>query len=72
MDGRGRALDNIFIERLCGDPLGAVKYEEVYFNDYQTVTHGRERLASYFPFYNAERPHQALAYCTPTQVYFGA
>jgi len=68
MDGRGRALDNIFVERLWR----TVKYEEVYLNDYRTVTHGRERLADYFPFYNTERPHQALAYRTPSQVYFGA
>jgi putative transposase len=67
MDGRGRALDNIFVERLWR----TVKYEEVYLNDYQSVSHGRERLAGYFPFYNTERPHQALAYRTPTQVYFG-
>jgi putative transposase len=68
MDGRGRALDNIFVERLWR----TVKYEEVYRNDYRTVTHGRARLAGYFPFYNTERPHQALAYRTPSQVYFGA
>ncbi len=68
MDGRGRALDNIFVERLWR----TVKYEEVYPNDYQTVAFGRQRLATYFPFYNTERPHQALGYCTPAQVYFGS
>jgi putative transposase len=67
MDGRGRALDNIFVERLGR----TVKYEEVYPNDYQTVPFGRQRLASYFPFYNNERPHQALGYRTPAEVYFG-
>jgi putative transposase len=67
MDGRGRALDNIFVERLWR----TVKYEEVYLNDYQSVPLGRQRLANYFSFYNTERPHQALAYRTPAEVYFG-
>ena len=66
MDGRGRALDNIFVERLWR----TVKYEEVYLNDYSSVPIGRRRLADYFPFYNTERPHQALAYRTPAEVYF--
>ena len=66
MDGRGRALDNIFVERLWR----TVKYEEVYLNDYTSVAIGRERLGSYFPFYNTERPHQALDYRTPAEVYF--
>lgn len=66
MDGRGRALDNIFVERLWR----TVKYEEGYPNDYQTVLFGRQRLASYFPFYNTERPHQSLGYRTPADVYF--
>ena len=66
MDGKGRALDNIFIERLWR----TVKYEEVYLNDYSSVPLGRTRLGDYFPFYNTERPHQALAYRTPAEVYF--
>lgn len=65
MDGRGRALDNIFVERLWR----SVKYEEVYLNEYGSVPVGRRRLDAYFPFYNEERPHQALGYKTPAQVY---
>lgn len=64
-DGRGRALDNIFVERLWR----SVKYEEVYLHDYQTVTEAVSGLDHYFQFYNHERPHQALAYHTPAQVY---
>jgi putative transposase len=65
MDGRGRALDNIFVERLWR----TVKYEEVYLNDYTSVPIGRQRLGAYFPFYNTERIHQALDYQTPAAVY---
>lgn len=65
MDGRGRALDNIFVERLWR----TVKYEEVYLNDYASVPIGRQRLNAYFPFYNQKRPHQALGYRTPAKVY---
>lgn len=65
MDGRGRALDNIFVERLWR----TVKYEEVYLNDYASVPIGRQRLGAYFPFYNTERPHQGLGYRTPANVY---
>src|SRR2546423_1321544 len=64
-DGRGRALDNIFVERLWR----SVKYEEVYIKDYQTVTEARRNLQAYFTFYNQERLHQALDYRTPAQVY---
>jgi len=67
MDGRGRALDNIFTERLWR----SVKYEEVYLKDYQTPKEARAELRQYFEFYNFERPHQSLAYQTPAQVYFG-
>jgi len=67
MDGRGRALDNIFTERLWR----SVKYEEVYLKDYQTPREARAELREYFQFYNFERPHQSLAYKTPAQVYFG-
>lgn len=67
MDGKGRALDNVFVERLWR----AVKYEEVYLRDYQTVKEAKNGLARYFEFYNNERPHQALGYRTPREVYFG-
>jgi putative transposase len=68
MDGRGRALDNVFVERLWR----TVKYEEVYLHEYVNVPLGRQRLGSYFPFYNHQRPHQALGYRTPAAVYFGS
>lgn len=64
-DGRGRALDNIFVERLWR----SVKYEEVYLKDYQTVPEAVSSLRDYFTFYNHERFHQALDYQTPAQVY---
>ncbi len=66
MDGRGRARDNIFTERLWR----SVKYEEVYLNEYAQPRHARAGLSHYLSFYNLERPHQALDYCTPAQVYF--
>ena len=66
-DGRGRALDNIFVERLWR----SVKYEEVYLKDYQTVPEAVSNLRAYFAFYNQERLHQALDYKTPQQVYTG-
>jgi putative transposase len=66
MDGRGRALDNIFTERLWR----SVKYEEVYLKDYETPREARFGLTRYFNFYNYERPHQALDYLTPAEVYF--
>ena len=66
-DGRGRALDNIFVERLWR----SVKYEEVYLKDYQTVPEAVSNLRAYFTFYNQERLHQALDYQTPMQVYQG-
>ena len=65
MDGRGRALDNVFVERLWR----SVKYEEVYLKDYDSVPAARAGLGDYFAFYNHERPHQALAYRTPAEVY---
>jgi len=67
MDGRGRVYDNIFVERLWR----SVKYEEVYLHDYQTVPAARSHLSDYFYFYNNERPHEALDYRTPHEVYFG-
>lgn len=65
MDGRGRALDNIFVERLWR----TVKYEEVYLHDYETVRDAREGLSGYFRFYNEERIHQSLRYQTPAAVF---
>jgi putative transposase len=65
MDGRGRALDNVFTERLWR----SVKYEEVYLNDYQTPREARIGLMNYFEFYNYHRPHQSLQYQTPAEVY---
>ncbi len=64
-DGRGRALDNIFVERLWR----SVKYEEIYLKDYQTVSEARDGLTQYFQFYNYERYHQSLGYKTPFAVY---
>jgi len=65
MDGRGRALDNIFVERLWR----TVKYEEVYLHDYQTPRQARLGLTDYFHRYNHVRLHQALDYHTPAEVY---
>jgi putative transposase len=67
MDGKGRALDNIFTERLWR----TVKYEEVYLHDYVSPRDARQHLVQYFDFYNYRRLHQALDYLTPAQVYFG-
>ena len=67
-DGRGRALDNVFVERLWR----SVKWEEVYLHDYQTVADAMSGLTRYFHFYNHERPHQALDYQTPAQVFSAA
>ena len=66
MDGRGRYLDNIFVERLWR----SVKYEEVYLKDYTDVWEAERELSSYFRWYNEGRPHQSLNYATPAQVYF--
>jgi putative transposase len=65
MDGRGRALDNIFVERLWRN----VKYEDVYLNGYATMGELHAGLTRYFAFYNGERPHQRLEYRTPNVVY---
>lgn len=65
MDGRGRAFDNIFIERLWR----SVKYEEVYLREYDSVREAVRNLGTYFRFYNQERPHQSLGYKTTYQVY---
>jgi len=68
MDGRGRALDNVFVERLWR----SVKYEEVYLKDYSGFADAVRNLAAYFRFYNRERLHQALGYRTPAAVYRAA
>ena len=65
MDGRGRALDNIFVERLWR----SVKYKKVYLNDFGTVKEAYIGLKEYFHFYNHRRLHQALDYRTPADVY---
>ena len=65
MDGRGRAFDNIFVERLWR----TVKYEDVYLNGYATMGDLTLGLAKYFAFYNGARPHQSLGYRTPLAVY---
>lgn len=65
MDGRGRALDNVFVERLWR----SLKYEEVYLKDYSTVADLYEGLEFYFNFYSHERPHQGLNNRTPYEVY---
>jgi putative transposase len=68
MDGRGRWVDNVFIERLWR----SVKYEEIYLKAYASLAEARRELARYFSFYNQTRPHQSLADRTPDAVYFGA
>jgi putative transposase len=65
MDGKGRAFDNIFSERLWR----TVKYEDVYLRDYQSVNETRYYLDRYFEFYNNERLHEALGYSSPAEVY---
>lgn len=67
MDGKGRALDNVFVERLWR----SVKYENIYPKGYETLKEVRVGLNEYFKFYNEKRPHQGLGYRTPAEVYFG-
>jgi len=67
MDGKGRAMDNIMIERLWR----SVKYEEIYLKDYESVSELITALRTYFDFYNHERPHQGLDGATPAQIYHG-
>jgi putative transposase len=64
MDGKGRCLDNVFVERLWR----SVKYEDVYVRGYEAVPELQRRLAQYFPYYNEGRPHQGLDYRTPAAV----
>ena len=68
MNGKGRALDNCFVERLWR----SVKYEEVYLHDYASPREARRQLAGYFDFYNHARPHQSLDYRPPAEVYSGS
>jgi len=65
MDGRGRCMDNIFIERLWR----SLKYEEVYLKDYESEGEAREGIERYFRFYNQDRLHQSLEYRTPAAIY---
>ena len=66
MDGKGRWVDNVFIERLWK----SVKYEEVYLHAYDSVAEARQGLQRYFQFYNERRPHSSLDGKTPDRVYF--
>lgn len=67
MDGRGRALDNVFVERLWR----SVKHEDIYLRGYETASELYRGLIRYFHYYNHQRPHQGLDYQTPAEVYFG-
>ena len=67
MDGKGRWIDNVFVERLWR----SVKYEEVYLKAYETVAEARAGIDTYFQFYNSERRHQSMNRQTPDQVYTG-
>ena len=67
MDGRGRVLDNIFVEGLSR----TVNYEDIYIKGHTIAGELAAGLADYFWFYNHERPHQSLGYQTPAEVYFG-
>lgn len=66
-DGRGRALDNVFIERLWR----SLKHEDVYLKEYQGLSEARDGISRYFDFYNQRRPHQALRYQTPIIMHYG-
>ena len=68
MDGKGRYTDNLFVERLWR----SVKYEEVYLKAYRDGRDARVGIGEYFRFYNTERPHQALAYRTPAEVFMSS
>ena len=67
MDGRGRALDNIFVERLWR----TIKYEDVYIKGYQTIPEAQEGLKDYFDYYNMERRHSSIQNKTPWAVFSG-
>ena len=66
MDGKGRALDNVFVERLWR----SVKYENIYLNEYKNLKELKGGVKSYFEFFNTERYHQSLEYATPDEVYY--
>jgi putative transposase len=68
MDGKGRASDSVFAERLWR----SLKYEEVYLNDYQSPREARNGIAKHLDFYNYERHHQSLGYQTSAEVHFGS
>lgn len=68
MDGKGRALDNVFVERLWR----SVKYEDIYLRGYTTLREVQEGLNKYFEFYNEKRPHQGIGNRAPAEVYFGS
>ncbi|HKM73122.1 MAG TPA: integrase core domain-containing protein [Stellaceae bacterium] len=65
MDGKGRCMDNIFVERLWR----SLKYEEVYLHAYASVAEGKAGIGAWLRFYNEERQHQSLGYCAPRQIY---
>ncbi len=67
MDGKGRCIDNIHIERFWR----SLKYEEVYLKSYESVPEAREEIGEYIKYYNEERPHQSLGYQTPNEIHFG-
>lgn len=67
MDGKGRCIDNVFVERLWR----SIKYEEVYLHAYDSVQEAHDAIGRYIDFYNFERPHQALGYQTPDSFYRG-
>jgi len=68
MDGKGRWVDNVFVERLWR----SLKYEEVYLNAYGSIAEAKSRIGTWFEFYNRIRPHQSLGRITPEAAYFGA
>ena len=68
MDGKGRWMDNVFVERLWR----SVKYEEVYLHAYTDVAEAKRRIGDYLDFFNDERPHQALGYSTPSEIHLAS
>lgn len=66
MDGKGRALDNVFIERFWR----SLKQEKIYRFDLETVCEAKAAIREYIEFYNKQRPHQSLGYKTPQEVHF--
>lgn len=67
MNGKGRSLDNIFVERLWR----SLKWEMIYLHEFDTIPEVERSIHEYFLFYNYERPHQSLKYKTPAQIYYG-